>query len=51
MSPLEEVASGLWQWTAARNGLPPTMTAYALRDGARELAASLERPPWSRSSF
>jgi glyoxylase-like metal-dependent hydrolase (beta-lactamase superfamily II) len=33
MSPLDQVAPGLWQWTVARNGLPPTMTAYALRDG------------------
>jgi glyoxylase-like metal-dependent hydrolase (beta-lactamase superfamily II) len=33
MSPLEELASGLWRFTVTRNGLPPTMTAYALRDG------------------
>jgi glyoxylase-like metal-dependent hydrolase (beta-lactamase superfamily II) len=33
MSPLEEVAPGLWRFTVARNGLPPTMTAYVLRDG------------------
>ncbi len=33
MPPLEEVAPGLWRFTVARNGLPPTMTAYALRDG------------------
>lgn len=33
MSPLDRVATGLWQWTVTRNGLPPTMTAYALRDG------------------
>ena len=33
MSPLDEVAPGLWQLTVARRGLPPTMTAYALRDG------------------
>jgi hypothetical protein len=33
MSPLDQVAPGLWQWTVTRNGLPPTMTAYALRDG------------------
>ena len=33
MSPLDEVAPGLWQFTVARNGIPPTMTAYALRDG------------------
>jgi glyoxylase-like metal-dependent hydrolase (beta-lactamase superfamily II) len=33
MSLPDEVAPGLWCWTALRNGLPPTMTAYALRDG------------------
>jgi glyoxylase-like metal-dependent hydrolase (beta-lactamase superfamily II) len=33
MPPLDEIAPGLWRFTAARNGLPPTMTAYALRDG------------------
>jgi hypothetical protein len=33
MSPLDEVAPGLWRFTDARNGLPPTMTAYARRDG------------------
>jgi hypothetical protein len=33
MSSLDEVASGLWRFTATRNGLPPTMTAYVLRDG------------------
>ena len=33
MSPLDELASGLWRFTIARNGLPPTMTAYVLRDG------------------
>jgi hypothetical protein len=33
MSPLDEVDPGLWRWTVARNGIPPTMTAYALRDG------------------
>jgi len=33
MTPFDEVAPGLWQWSRARNGLPPTMTAYALRDG------------------
>jgi hypothetical protein len=33
MPPLDEVAPGLWRFTATRNGLPPTMTAYALRDG------------------
>ena len=32
-STLDELAPGLWRWTASRNGLPPTMTAYALRDG------------------
>jgi len=34
VSPLDEVAPGLWRFTATRNGIPPTMTAYALRDGA-----------------
>ena len=33
MSPLDELAPGLWRFTVTRNGLPPTMTAYALRDG------------------
>jgi hypothetical protein len=33
MHPLDEVAPGLWRFSAARNGVPPTMTAYALRDG------------------
>src|SRR3989442_5622381 len=33
MSPLDEVASGLWRFTVTRNGIPPTMTAYVLRDG------------------
>lgn len=33
MAPLDEVAPGLWRFTVARNGVPPTMTAYALRDG------------------
>src|SRR6266511_6149375 len=33
MSPLDELAPGLWRLTVTRNGLPPTMTAYALRDG------------------
>jgi hypothetical protein len=33
MSPLQELAPGLWRFTVARNGIPPTMTAYALRDG------------------
>ena len=33
MPPVDEVAPGLWRFTATRNGLPPTMTAYALRDG------------------
>jgi len=31
--PLDEVATGLWRLTVTRNGLPPTMTAYVLRDG------------------
>jgi hypothetical protein len=33
VSQLVEVAPGLWQLTVPRNGIPPTMTAYALRDG------------------
>jgi glyoxylase-like metal-dependent hydrolase (beta-lactamase superfamily II) len=33
MLPLDEVATGLWRFTVARNGLPTTMTSYALRDG------------------
>jgi glyoxylase-like metal-dependent hydrolase (beta-lactamase superfamily II) len=33
MSPLDEIAPALWRFTVKRNGLPPTMTAYALRDG------------------
>jgi hypothetical protein len=33
MSPLVEVAPGLWRYSVIRNGLPPTMTAYVLRDG------------------
>jgi hypothetical protein len=65
MSPLEEVAPGLWRWTVARNGLPPKMAAYALRDGEDTIlvdplvsgeteplpAASLARQPWRRSSL
>ena len=33
VSPLDEIVPGLWRFTVTRNGLPPTMTAYALRDG------------------
>ena len=33
MSPLDEVAPGLWRFTVTRNGIPPTMTGYVLRDG------------------
>jgi hypothetical protein len=33
MSHIDEVAPGLWRVTVARNGVPPTMTAYVLRDG------------------
>jgi hypothetical protein len=33
MSPLDELAPGLWRFTRSRNGIPPTMTAYVLRDG------------------
>jgi len=35
VSPLDEIAPGLWRFTVTRNGLPPTMTAYALRDGEK----------------
>jgi glyoxylase-like metal-dependent hydrolase (beta-lactamase superfamily II) len=31
---LEEVAPDLWRFGVRRNGLPPTMTAYVLHDGA-----------------
>lgn len=33
MPPLHEVAPGLWRFSAPRNGVPPTMTAYVVRDG------------------
>jgi DNA-binding MarR family transcriptional regulator len=33
VTPLDEVAPGLWRFTVNRNGIPATMTAYALRDG------------------
>ena len=33
MTPLDEVAPLLWRFTVPRNGMPPTMTAYVLRDG------------------
>jgi glyoxylase-like metal-dependent hydrolase (beta-lactamase superfamily II) len=33
MTPLDELAPGLWRFTVNRNGIPPTMTAYVLRDG------------------
>ena len=33
MSPLDEIAPGLWRATVRRNGIPTTMTGYALRDG------------------
>jgi hypothetical protein len=33
MAPFDEVAPGLWRFTVTRNGIPPTMTAYVLRDG------------------
>ncbi len=33
MSTLDELAPGLWRFAVTRSGLPPTMTAYALRDG------------------
>jgi len=33
MSPLEEVGPGLWRFSCVRHGVPPTMTAYAVRDG------------------
>jgi glyoxylase-like metal-dependent hydrolase (beta-lactamase superfamily II) len=34
MPPIDELAPGLWRWTAPRGGIPTTMTAYALRDGS-----------------
>ena len=33
VSVLDEVAPGLWQFAVKRNGIPSTMTSYALRDG------------------
>ena len=33
MAAFDELAPGLWQFTVNRNGIPPTMTAYVLRDG------------------
>lgn len=33
MSLPEELAPGLWRFTVPRNGIPPTATAYVLRDG------------------
>jgi hypothetical protein len=30
---IDEIAPGLWHWSIQRHGLPPTMNAYALRDG------------------
>jgi hypothetical protein len=30
---IDEIAPGLWHWSIERHGLPPTMSAYALRDG------------------
>lgn len=33
MTALDEVAPDLWRFSAARNGVPPTMTAYVLGDG------------------
>ena len=33
MSPLDEFASGAWRSTVIRSGIPPNMTAHALRDG------------------
>ena len=33
MTPLDELAPRLWRFTVTRNGMPPTMTAYVLRDG------------------
>jgi hypothetical protein len=51
MPPLDEIAPGLWRYTLTRNGAPPTMTAYALRNGARALAASPARPPLAGRRF
>jgi hypothetical protein len=33
MPPLDEIAPALWRFAATRNGVPPTMTGYVLRDG------------------
>ena len=33
MPALDQLAPGLWRFTVTRNGIPPTMTAYALREG------------------
>jgi len=33
MSALDELAPGLWRFTVPRNGIPPNMTGYVLRDG------------------
>jgi hypothetical protein len=33
MSPLDELSPGLWRFTVPRQGIPPTATAYVLRDG------------------
>jgi glyoxylase-like metal-dependent hydrolase (beta-lactamase superfamily II) len=33
VSSLDEVAPGLWRFAVNRNGIPPTMSAYVLREG------------------
>jgi hypothetical protein len=33
MRVLDELAPGLWRFSVIRNGIPPTMTAYVLREG------------------
>jgi hypothetical protein len=33
MTALDELAPGLWKFTALRRGIPPTMSSYVVRDG------------------
>jgi hypothetical protein len=33
MRAVDEVAPGLWRFSVIRNGIPPTMSAYVLREG------------------
>jgi len=51
MSPIDELDSGLWRWTVTRNGLPPKMTAYALRDGEDTILAGERRRIWYEQRF